>query len=216
MTGEGSSNPRRLDATTKPEPTATARRGQEEEEPSVGGQGPRGGAPPRARTWPCSSPSEGKLGFPFYFPSRRKTGSRYADPEPRIYSIRDGQNKLHKAYRLTLNAGSWSEYYGIQGMTWKNPPILDDPDRVRDVNGRKLELFYDGSRIRRVSWRTKNAVYWVTNTLTLSIPNSRLIAIAGSLQAPEVTPTWRSCGGCASRSRPRSSRACGCRATRTR
>ena len=126
--------------------------------------------------------SEGKLDFPFYFPSRRKTGSRYADPEPRIYSIRDGQNKLHKAYRLTLNAGSWSEYYGVQGMTWKNPPILDDPDRVRDVNGRKLELFYDGSRIRRVSWRTKNAVYWVTNTLTLSIPNSRLIAIASSLK----------------------------------
>ena len=92
--------------------------------------------------------SEGKLDFPFYFPALRKTGSRYADPEPRIYSIRDGQSKLHKAYRLTLNAGSWSEYYGVQGMTWKNPPILDDPDRVRDVDGRKLELFYDGSRIR--------------------------------------------------------------------
>ena len=81
-----------------------------------------------------------------------------------------------------LYAGSWSEYYGIQGMTWKNPPILDDPDRVRDVDGRKLELFYDGSRIRLVAWRTSKAVYWVTNTLTLSIPNSRLVAIASSLR----------------------------------
>ena len=30
-------------------------------------------------------------------------------------------------------------------MTWKNPPILDDPDRMRTVDGRKLELYYDGS-----------------------------------------------------------------------
>ena len=43
-------------------------------------------------------------------------------------------------------------------------------------------LYYDGSHLRLVAWRTQNAVYWVTNTLTLSIPNSRLIAIAGSLR----------------------------------
>ena len=30
--------------------------------------------------------SQGKLGFPFYFPALRKTGSRYADAEPRIYT----------------------------------------------------------------------------------------------------------------------------------
>ena len=67
-------------------------------------------------------------------------------------------------------------------MSWRHPPILDDPDRTRDANGRKLMLYYDGSRIRLVAWRTGKAVYWVTNTLTLSIPNSRLIAIAGSLR----------------------------------
>ena len=126
--------------------------------------------------------SQNKLGFPFYFPALRKTGSRYADPKPRIYAIRDGQNKLHRAYRLTLNAGAYSEYYGVQGMTWKIPPILDDPDRVRDVNGRKLSSIYDGSHLRLVAWRTSKAVYWVTNTLTMSIPNSRLIAIASSLR----------------------------------
>ena len=124
----------------------------------------------------------GKLGFPFYFPSLRKTGSRYADTKPRIYGIRDGQNKLHRAYRLTLYAGAYGEYYGIQGMSWRFPPILDDPDRTRDENGRKLMLYYDGSHLRLVAWRTPKAVYWVTNTLTMSIPNSRLIAIAGSLR----------------------------------
>ena len=81
-----------------------------------------------------------------------------------------------------LNAGSFSEYYGVQGLDWKDPPILDDPDRTRTVDGRKLELYYDGQHLRLVAWKTKKAVYWVTNTLTMSIPNNRLIAIAASLR----------------------------------
>ena len=63
--------------------------------------------------------SQGKLGFPFYFPALRKTGSRYADTKPRIYGIRDAQNKLHQAYRLVLYAGAYGEYYGVQGMSWR-------------------------------------------------------------------------------------------------
>ena len=57
----------------------------------------------------------------------------------------DATGKKHKAYRLVLNAGTFSEYYGVQGMAWKDPPILDDPDRTRTVDGRKLQLYYDGS-----------------------------------------------------------------------
>ena len=67
-------------------------------------------------------------------------------------------------------------------MSWRYPPILDDPDRIRDVDGRKLMLYYDGSHLRLVAWRTEKAAYWVTNTLTTSISNSRLIAIAASLR----------------------------------
>jgi hypothetical protein len=123
-----------------------------------------------------------KLGFPFYYPSLRKTGSRYASAEPRLYDIEDEQGKRHQAYRLVLYAGAYGEYYGVQGMTWKAPPVLDDPDRTRTVGGRRLQLYYDGAHLRLVAWRTPKAVYWVTNTLTQSIPNSRLIAIAGSLR----------------------------------
>lgn len=181
MTGEGSSNPRRLDKTTRPDPTATPARTKKKKNRKSSIEGLE-----QSRTegenMAVLVASEDKLKFPFYFPTLRKTGSRYTDPEPRIYSIRDGEGKLHRSYRLTLNAGSWSEYYGIQGTTWKNPPILDDPDRVRAVNGRKLELFYDGSHIRIAAWRTSNGVYWVTNTLTLSISNSRLMEIASSLR----------------------------------
>ena len=116
--------------------------------------------------------TQGNLGFPFYFPGLRKTGSRYADSEPRIYTVPDANGKKHKAYRLVLNAGSYGEYYGVQGLAWRHPPILDDPDEIRTENGRKLMLFYDGNHLRLVAWRTRKAVYWVTNTLTLSIPNS--------------------------------------------
>jgi LCP family protein required for cell wall assembly len=123
-----------------------------------------------------------KLSFPFYYPSLRKTGSRYASEEPRLYDIEDEVGKKHQAYRLVLYTGAYGEYYGVQGTSWMDPPVLDDPDATRRVNGRKLRLYYDGSHLRLVAWRTDKAVYWVTNTLTQSIPNSRLIAIAGSLK----------------------------------
>ena len=72
--------------------------------------------------------------------SRRcaKTGSRYASDEPRLYSLKDENGKSHKAYRLVLYAGAYGEYYGVQGMTWRYPPILDDPDGSRTVDGRQL------------------------------------------------------------------------------
>lgn len=180
MTGKGSSNPRRVEAAQAGRaPTAAKPKTQPNKPSDIKGLEQ---AQTEGENMAVIVDSQGKLGFPFYFPALRKTGSRYADIKPRVYSIRDGQNKLHRAYRLTLYAGAYGEYYGVQGMSWRFPPILDDPDGTRDENGRKLMLYYDGSHLRLVAWRTPKAVYWVTNTLTMSIPNSRLIAIAGSLR----------------------------------
>jgi polyisoprenyl-teichoic acid--peptidoglycan teichoic acid transferase len=125
---------------------------------------------------------ERKAHFPFYFPTLRYHGSRYAGTEPRVYTIRDEQGKPHRAYRLVVSKGVIGEYYGIQGTSWRSPPILDDPSEVRKVNGRKLELHYDGRRLRLVAWRTKRAVYWVSNTLTQSLSSRQMIAIAASLR----------------------------------
>ena len=121
-------------------------------------------------------------GFPFYFPTLRYRGSRYAGTEPRIYTIKDERNKKHRAYRMVVSKGVIGEYYGIQGMTWREPPILDDPSEVRRVRGRRLELHYDGSRLRIVAWRTKHAVYWVSNTLTQSLSKDQMLGIAASLR----------------------------------
>jgi LCP family protein required for cell wall assembly len=179
MTGKGSTNPRRVDATQIQTSPAVKPKRKRNKPSAIKGLEE---APAEGEDMAVIVESQNKLGFPFYYPALRKTGSRYADTKPRVYAIRDGQNKLRRAYRLTLYAGAYGEYYGVQGLSWRYPPILDDPDRVREVGGRKLMLYYDGSHLRLVAWRTQKAVYWVTNTLTMSIPNSRLIAIAGSLR----------------------------------
>ena len=181
MTGTGSASPRKTTQTTSPESTPTpAKPARKRSRPSsIKGLEQ---ARPEGENMAILAETQGNLGFPFYFPGLRKTGSRYADSKPRVYRVPDANGKKHKAYRLVLSTGSYGEYYGVQGLAWKYPPILDNPDDTRTVNGRKLMLYYDGSHLRLVAWRTKNAVYWVSNTLTLSIPNSRLTAIAGSLR----------------------------------
>jgi polyisoprenyl-teichoic acid--peptidoglycan teichoic acid transferase len=122
-----------------------------------------------------------KLKFPFYFPTLRTNGAAYAGTEPRVYKIRDENGKMHEAYRLVVSKGIAGEYYGVQGMTWKAPPILDNPDETRTIGGRKLRLYYDGRRIRLVAWRTPRAVYWVSNTLSASLNSRQMLAIAQSL-----------------------------------
>jgi LCP family protein required for cell wall assembly len=122
-----------------------------------------------------------KIKFPFYFPTLRTTGAAYAGTEPRVYSVSDENGKKHEAYRLVVSKGLAGEYYGIQGMTWKAPPILDNPDEVRNLGGRKFRIYYDGRRIRLVAWKTSRAVYWVTNTLSGSLTSRQMLAIAQSL-----------------------------------
>ena len=120
--------------------------------------------------------------LPFYFPEYRATGSRYTNDSPRIYSIPDERGKKYRAYRISISTGAPGEYYGVQGMTWKDPPLLANPDLVREHDGRKLMLFYDGRKLRRVAWRTPRAVYYVSNTLNYKLSNAKMLAIASSLK----------------------------------
>lgn len=133
----------------------------------------------------------GAMRFPVYYPKLLTSGGRYMPPErnarglleyPRRYRIKAPDGKMKAAYRLVVSYGEDGNYYGIQGTTWRDPPILRHPsaDR-RTINGKKLELFYDGRRLRTVAWRTPKAVYWVQNTLQERLTNDQMLAIAGSL-----------------------------------
>ena len=61
------------------------------------------------------------------------------------------------------------------------PHVLDGLRRLKK-SGRKLLLFYDGSKLRMVGWKTPRGAYYVTNTIGRKISNTRLIAIATSLR----------------------------------
>jgi polyisoprenyl-teichoic acid--peptidoglycan teichoic acid transferase len=132
-----------------------------------------------------------RLGFRMYFPLRLTPNGRYAstvkdgttvDPTPRVYTIRDRAGRPHKAYRLVvLENIQEGSYYGIQGTDWMSPPLLANPTSSTTVNGRKLLLYKAGSRLRYVAWKRKDAVYWVSNSLTFSLSNDQMLGIAGSM-----------------------------------
>jgi polyisoprenyl-teichoic acid--peptidoglycan teichoic acid transferase len=121
-------------------------------------------------------------GFPVYVPDARLSrGSYVSDGSPRAYDLYDSKHVRHRAYRIVVSAGLDGQYYGIQGTTWKSPPILDDPSDKMRMRKRDYQLFYDGNRLRLVAWRTPRAVYWVSNTLSETLNNKQMLAIARSL-----------------------------------
>jgi hypothetical protein len=71
----------------------------------------------------------------------------------------------------------------VQGTDWRSPPILDDPTRRVRSGGRTYELFYDGSRLKLVAWRSRRGSYWVSNTLLRTLTNKQMLAIARSLRS---------------------------------
>lgn len=124
------------------------------------------------------------LDFPLYFPTRLTAQGQYTSvqPSPRIYGIRDRAGKPHRAYRLVVVQNELEgQYYGIEGTDWKSPPLLSHPTSSMSVHGRKLLLFKAGSRLRFVAWERKNAVYWVSNSLSLELTNAQMVGIAASL-----------------------------------
>jgi LCP family protein required for cell wall assembly len=120
--------------------------------------------------------------LPALYPTLRLQGSVYAGP-PRVYKLRGTDGKRYGAYRMVLQTSRAGEYYGLQGLTWKNPPILEGVTEERKIGRRNYELAYDGDRLRLVAWRTPRAVYWISNTLLLSLDEKQMLAIARSVRA---------------------------------
>ena len=49
--------------------------------------------------------------LPFYFPGKVTNRSQYVNETPRIYSLRDEDGKLHRAYRIVISIGEPGEYW---------------------------------------------------------------------------------------------------------
>jgi LCP family protein required for cell wall assembly len=169
MTGRGATNPKQETTARKVKRHASAAR--------VSGL-----ADVRSSGENMAAPADRRLDFPFYFPEFLTAGGQYVTDTPRLYHLHDLGGVRHEAYRIVVAGGAPGEYYGVEGTTWRDPPVLSEPDRVRIQNGRKLLLFYDGRHLRMIGWRTRHGAYWVTNTLDRSISNARLLAITLSLR----------------------------------
>jgi LCP family protein required for cell wall assembly len=118
-------------------------------------------------------------GLKIYYPTLAAPRSSFSINSPRAYKICGPHSKCWWSYRMVLPLNPvLGEYWGIQGTTWKDPPIIKSPSEIKTVRGRKLLIFTDGARIRLVAWQTKDATYWVSNTLLQSISKKDMLAIA--------------------------------------
>ncbi len=131
--------------------------------------------------------------MPVYVPRVIANGSRYClnvtctvGPDhasyPRGYMVHDQTGGSHPAYRMTLVMNpSLGQYYGIEGTTWQNPPILNNPTKTVTVNGKRIMLFINQGAVSLAAWRTPQGVYWISNDLTDDLSSQQMVAIAASL-----------------------------------
>ena len=118
--------------------------------------------------------------LPVYYPTLLLNSSQFAQP-PRVYKLMGTNGKRYGAYRMVVRrTNAFGEYYGLQGTTWKNPPILDSPSETRTIGGREFKLFFAGNRLRLVAWQTPKATYWISNTLLQTLDKKQMMAIARS------------------------------------
>jgi polyisoprenyl-teichoic acid--peptidoglycan teichoic acid transferase len=126
--------------------------------------------------------------LPFYAPAWLTRRGRYPSStgvarSPRLYAIADRGGHRHQAYRLVVaEDATQGQYYGIEGTSWRNPPILNGSHATRRMAGRSYDVYYDGSHIRLVAWHTSHGAYWVSNTLSRDLSNRAMLGIARSLR----------------------------------
>src|SRR2546421_11761921 len=138
--------------------------------------------------------SLGNVGMPVYFPRLLASGSSYCGISgtcpvgpgpgsyPRAYTLHDSNGTSYPAYRMTLVMDpAQGQYYGVEGTTWQNPPILGSPTETRTVGGKQLALYFNGRKLAVVAWRTPQGVYWISNTLTDDLRNPQMLGITASL-----------------------------------
>jgi LCP family protein required for cell wall assembly len=144
----------------------------------------------QARALARAARSRTRTRMPVYVPASVTARSTFpastrVAPNPRRYVLTDAAGRRHAAYRIVLaedaSQAFSGKYWGVQGTTWQNPPILAASHQTKRIGGRTFSLYTDGGKLRLVAWRTRQAVYWVSNTLTLDLSKEQMLGIAGSL-----------------------------------
>ena len=100
------------------------------------------------------------------------------DKPARVYWI----DKGHKAVRLVFRTGAPGEFWGVEQTDWDDAPVLADRSFTRYLEGRRYDLYYSGPHLHMVVLHTKDASYWVVNTLLDALSNETMLAIAKGLK----------------------------------
>jgi LCP family protein required for cell wall assembly len=116
-----------------------------------------------------------RFGFKLYYPVSRVT-SAFAQPD----MLRPYRLHGHDAYVVVVDQGGLGQFYDLEGTSWKTPPILSNPNQTITVGGRRLQLYFEGQRLRVVAWHDGAGVYWLSNTLQNILTNRQMLAIASA------------------------------------
>ena len=65
-------------------------------------------------------------------------------------------------------------------MAYAKERRLLDEIRGELACGRKVQVYYDGPRVRLVAWKAGGAVYWVSNTLLQRLSLAEMLAVVRS------------------------------------
>lgn len=118
--------------------------------------------------------------LPVMIPAVREESSSYE--EAYAYQFARGQKgsqTVYDAYRLVAKTAD-GDYWGLQGMTWHDPPLLESPTREVTRKGRTYRLYFNGTRLHMVAWRQGAGTYWISNSVLNNLSNETMLAIAES------------------------------------
>jgi polyisoprenyl-teichoic acid--peptidoglycan teichoic acid transferase len=117
----------------------------------------------------------GRVPFPLYYPTSRVTSSFSPPDMVRPYWLHGNH-----AYVVVVAEGGLGQFYDLEGTTWTTPPILNNPNQTITLAGRRMQLYFEGQRLRVVAWHQGPAVYWLANTLQNILTNRQMLAIAAA------------------------------------
>ncbi len=136
------------------------------------------GADPQFATY--ARTADRRLGFPVLYPTALPSETTFSD-DSRTYEYEEEDGDTERAYKLVMarpHPSIVTEYFGMMGTTWGDPPILDNPSETRVIEGREYLLFYAGDRLRLVGWKQDGNAYWVSNSLLDSLSENEMLGIA--------------------------------------
>jgi len=123
------------------------------------------------------------LDFPVYYPTKLAPGSTITD-DSRAFPIDGPSSDVYHGYKMVAATTSdgYQAYYGVSGTDWVDPPILQNPDETKTINGQDYLESWDGDQLRLVGWKTDKASYWIDNTLLNVLTPGQMLGIAESMQ----------------------------------